>query len=134
MSEDTYIECKVHDTGCGIKPEDIKNLFSVFNEDEPTSAAPQSSISVTKGVGLGLSTTKLLTEAQSGKADVKSVLKEFTTITFTTRVEEQQNILVDQKPTKIINPRLYVIPSVKAGQAKENKLKDLFGGKVKEDS
>jgi len=60
---------QVHDSGRGIKPEDMKKLFQVFGKlkeqpDEPTVNA--------EGIGLGLTICKKIVENSGGKIDVYS--------------------------------------------------------------
>ena len=83
-----YVKCRIKDEGIGIAPEDIKNLFSAFKvADEDI--AENDMMSMSKGIGLGLSTTKILSRVQGGGVFVKSELDLFTEVTFTTRVEEK---------------------------------------------
>ena len=122
----------MYDTGCGIAEKDIGNLFSTFKSDEEDKP-----MGVTRGIGLGLSTTKLLAEAQGGSVEVESQLNQFTSIIFKIRIDEKTDILVNRKQTRTINPHLYVIQNSKTDdkdEDKSNKMKDMFGGAVKEQS
>ncbi len=57
---------EVTDTGIGMKPEDMKNIFEPFNQLEPTRNR------AIKGTGLGLSICKNLLEIMNGKIEVES--------------------------------------------------------------
>ena len=48
---------------------------------------------MTQGVGLGLSTTKLLTEVQGGSVTVESIVDVFTQVNVKIRVEIEKNII-----------------------------------------
>ena len=81
------MECQIRDEGIGIAPQDIKNLFSAF-EVADEDMAENTMMSMSKGIGLGLSTTKMFSHIQGGSVIVESELDKFTTLTFTMRVEE----------------------------------------------
>ena len=77
------IEISVIDTGIGIKPEDIGKLFKMFGFLDATAAVN------TKGVGLGLYISKLITNKFGGNATVTSEVNKGSTFTFTFTLEEQ---------------------------------------------
>lgn len=58
----------VEDTGMGISPESMTNLFSVFYKGKDQKAY------MSESTGIGLSLTKSMVEVMSGKIDVKSEL------------------------------------------------------------
>jgi len=63
LSEDSkYVEITFEDTGCGIHPEDLENIFNPF-------FTTKSSLG---GIGLGLSITYGIIEEHRGKIEVKS--------------------------------------------------------------
>jgi two-component system, NtrC family, sensor histidine kinase HydH len=64
------IEITVSDTGPGIKPEDLPNLFDPYFTTKPS------------GTGLGLAIVHKIIESHEGKIQVKSVSGEGTTITM----------------------------------------------------
>jgi len=68
---------KVQDTGIGIKEEDIKKLFGIFNQvDTKRNRAVQ-------GTGLGLAISKELCELMDGSIEVDSIYGVGTTFTIT---------------------------------------------------
>jgi signal transduction histidine kinase/AmiR/NasT family two-component response regulator len=82
----------IKDTGLGIPEEAINQIFERFEQVEDKTWQQFG------GTGLGLSIVKRLSELMGGKIDVKSVLNEGTTFTFTASfdlsskvVEEPQN-------------------------------------------
>ncbi|BFM17803.1 hypothetical protein R50073_39860 [Maricurvus nonylphenolicus] len=60
------IEIGVHDTGCGIEPSELDNLFKSFTRAEDVEA------SHIQGTGLGLALIRDLTELHNGKVSVNS--------------------------------------------------------------
>ncbi len=60
------LETSVSDTGIGIKPDDLENIFQAFSQvDLGTNR-------LTEGAGLGLTICKRLTEMLGGRMAVKS--------------------------------------------------------------
>ncbi|KAF0215124.1 MAG: integral membrane sensor signal transduction histidine [Geobacteraceae bacterium] len=74
--EPAFIEISVTDTGEGISPDGMKRLFQPLFTTKP------------KGIGLGLTVCKNLTEANGGKIEVESRLGEGTTFTVILPVGE----------------------------------------------
>eukprot|EP01022_Parablepharisma_sp_SALTPOND_P019190 TRINITY_DN3244_c0_g1_i1.p1 TRINITY_DN3244_c0_g1~~TRINITY_DN3244_c0_g1_i1.p1 ORF type:complete len:739 (-),score=48.90 TRINITY_DN3244_c0_g1_i1:433-2649(-) len=75
-SENDYLITSVKDTGVGIPPEEIPNLFKLFGKLESNSNVnPQ-------GVGFGLAMCKKLSEALGGYITVKSAVGIGSTFTF----------------------------------------------------
>lgn len=71
------VHCAIVDTGIGMSPEDLQNLFkSYWRSDNPLARAQA-------GTGLGMSLTKGLIEAHGGKIWVESELGVGTTFHFT---------------------------------------------------
>lgn len=68
----TWLQAVVHDTGIGIKPENLSKLFVPFFTTKATAE---------KGTGLGLYVIKKIIENHGGKLDVNSVYGEGTTFT-----------------------------------------------------
>jgi len=67
--EDDMICLKIRDTGIGIAPENLEMIFeSLFTTKS-------------KGIGLGLTVTKMLVEANEGHIQVESVLGKGSTFT-----------------------------------------------------
>lgn len=65
-TEKGILKLTVCDSGIGISPEDIKNLFKQFYQTEQNAATKH------KGTGLGLYITKLICEKMGGKIEVFS--------------------------------------------------------------
>jgi PAS domain S-box-containing protein len=74
--QDTFVIVSIADTGRGIPPESIQQLFTKFYrvESELTSGS--------KGTGLGLFVCKTIIEAHGGKIGVESVLGKGSVFTF----------------------------------------------------
>lgn len=72
----------VKDTGCGIKEENIENLFDSFYQERASGPSTQ------RGTGLGLSISKNFIEAMGGRISVCSQLGEGTVFTFSLPVSE----------------------------------------------
>lgn len=67
-AEEAFICVQVNDTGSGIVPDDLPQIWNRFYRADTTRAADQS------GVGLGLALVKELTEAMGGSVDVTSTV------------------------------------------------------------
>lgn len=70
---DKYLDARiiVHDTGCGIAPEDIERLFAPFTQLKPT----------VQGTGLGLVICRQLAQMMGGNVEIESQLGKGTTTT-----------------------------------------------------
>ncbi len=78
---------RIEDTGCGIREEDLKEIFDNFKQvDSRRNRAVE-------GTGLGLSITKHLVELMQGTIQVESVYGEGTT--FTIKIPQK---IVDDRP------------------------------------
>jgi CheY-like chemotaxis protein len=64
--DDVWFTARVADTGVGIRPEDIKKLFSDYNQLDTASNRK------IEGTGLGLSITKMMVEMMDGTITVES--------------------------------------------------------------
>jgi len=71
--------CEIYDSGTGIAPNQVTKLFTAIREESPPEVIQQdrteSSLintvtGASNGVGLGLSTAKLLAEAQGGTCTI----------------------------------------------------------------
>jgi PAS domain S-box-containing protein len=71
------IECRVVDTGIGIKPEDLNKVFGKFEQFERDKKTGE------KGAGLGLAIARELVEMHGGKIWVESEYGKGTTFVFT---------------------------------------------------
>lgn len=87
-----YLTIEVTDTGTGISEEDIKRIFTEF--EQAGNYVPTNE----NGTGLGLSIVKTLVEGQGGTIDVKSVLGEGTCFTLNLRytVPKENRTTTDQ--------------------------------------
>jgi signal transduction histidine kinase len=79
---DDAVEIAVHDTGGGITPENLKNIFRPFfttksGKDRPATGS---------GSGVGLAFCRRIVEAHSGRIDVESQSGKGST--FTVRLPE----------------------------------------------
>lgn len=90
-----YLTIEVTDTGMGIAEEDIKRIFTEF--EQAGNYVPTNE----NGTGLGLSIVKTLVESQGGTIDVKSVLGVGTSFTLNLRytIPKERKALSDQ-PTE----------------------------------
>ena len=70
------IEVTLRDTGCGIAPEDLPNVFDRFFRSQMTGDE------AVEGTGLGLSIVKSIVEQHGGRVWVESVIDEGTTFSF----------------------------------------------------
>jgi two-component system sensor histidine kinase/response regulator len=96
---DNQLKFFVSDTGKGIPPERIKNIFKRFNYAEETITPPASS-------GLGLSICKDLALLLGGDLNVKSILGEGSTFYLTLPYDKIKIPLVQSK-AKSPSPRKY---------------------------
>lgn len=96
-----YLTIEVTDTGMGISEEDIKRIFTEF--EQAGNYVPTNE----NGTGLGLSIVKTLVEGQGGTIDVKSVLGEGTSFTLNLRytVPKENKKLTEQQIGKSENFR-----------------------------
>ena len=74
--KNSEIECSVTDTGVGLSPKDLKQVFNKFQQFGHGHGGE-------KGTGLGLSISKSLVELHGGTISVKSKFGEGTTFSFT---------------------------------------------------
>jgi signal transduction histidine kinase len=78
-----FVRCEVADTGVGMTPEELKNLFVKFWRSENAFIREQ------VGTGLGLAIAKNLVELQGGQMSVESEVGVGTTIAFTMPISIQ---------------------------------------------
>ncbi|MDR0356124.1 MAG: response regulator [Deltaproteobacteria bacterium] len=76
-ADDFYLSVSVSDTGMGIKPEDLKKLFSEYSQLDAKSNR------AIEGTGLGLAITRQLVEMMDGKIEVESEYGHGSTFKFT---------------------------------------------------
>jgi signal transduction histidine kinase len=76
-AQDSWVEVRVSDTGEGIPPEDLPNIFERFYRVDRSRAR------ATGGSGLGLTIAKRLVEAHGGKIAVESQLGKGSSFSFT---------------------------------------------------
>ncbi len=91
------VEIAVHDTGIGIKPDKLSDIFSPFT---------QASSDTTRkfgGTGLGLTICKNLAEMQGGKITVESVINEGTTFSFFIPYEKGNEDMLNEDSKDEVN-------------------------------
>lgn len=71
-----HIDISVHDTGIGIAPEHLENIFDLFFRVDLARGVD------TGGVGLGLSVAKMIVAAHGGTIEVESVVDKGSTFTI----------------------------------------------------
>lgn len=80
-----FLSFEIKDTGVGMSPNEIKNLFTMFS----TIDKHKKSLNI-KGTGLGLTISKKLTEILGGRISVISEENVGTTFTFDIKEIQQQ--------------------------------------------
>jgi len=81
-SSSTSVVIKVHDTGYGIKPEDLKRIFAPFTRFHAEHDPPDQAARGRKG-GVGLAIVKALLDGMGGSIVVNSIYGEGTTFEVT---------------------------------------------------
>mgnify|MGYP006286570659 CR=1 FL=1 len=81
--EDIVLQVEVADTGAGIKPEQLDEIFKRFRQEKNSTPYDHQG-----GTGLGLSICKMLVELHGGKISVKSEPGKGTLFTFTILVQK----------------------------------------------
>jgi len=76
-----FVELSVQDTGVGISPDEIANLFQKYQQSASGKTSEH------KGTGLGLVISKMIIEAHGGKIWVESEEEKGTAFTFTLPVD-----------------------------------------------
>lgn len=94
FNENTWLEFSVEDTGIGIPPDKIKNIFERFCQAESHTTRKYG------GTGLGLSIAKQLIELQDGNLSVKSTFKEGSIFTFSIPYKKSVEVLLAQDTTE----------------------------------
>lgn len=90
--EDTHLLIGIHDTGIGIRPEDIEIVFEQFRQIDGSLNRRAG------GTGLGMPITKKLVELHGGKIWVESDLGKGTTFWFTIPMEQSRAELAKTGP------------------------------------
>ncbi|MBB4040746.1 PAS domain S-box-containing protein [Microvirga flocculans] len=80
IDEDGMVEVSVQDTGSGIHPEVLKNLFKPFTTTKQS------------GMGVGLSICRTIVESHGGKIWAESIPGEGTTFHFTLRIVDKEDM------------------------------------------
>ncbi len=75
ISQSQYVEFYVADTGTGISPDDINDIFSLYTSKDAET--------LNNGHGLGLTICKIIVEKLGGQIEVESTLGEGSTFRFT---------------------------------------------------
>ena len=108
--KDKELLIKVWDTGVGIPPEELENIFDEFHQSERTTQRGYG------GIGLGLAITRRLVELHGGKISVISTGEEGVGSTFSISLPVMQDLPVPEKygPT-ISNTILLIVEHPKNG-------------------
>lgn len=92
-----FVELSITDTGLGMTPNELKQLFLAFaaidigqNQNDGMADADSPFMKETKGIGLGLSTSKMLVEAQDGTISIESLAGQNTRATLSIKVETKR--------------------------------------------
>ena len=75
--EDSFVRVSVSDTGVGIPPDDLRDIFDKYAQARSRATRSE------KGTGLGLYITRQLVELHGGKIEVKSEVGKGSTFSFT---------------------------------------------------
>lgn len=87
-----YLNFEVEDTGIGIKPEEIKDLFNVFVQTESGKRSQQ-------GTGLGLAISQKFVQMMGGQITVKSIFNQRSIFQFQILITTVKNPeIISQKP------------------------------------
>lgn len=129
LSEDeeyVHIEFAVTDTGIGIPESKISHIFENFHQ------ASSSTARLYGGTGLGLAIAKQLVEKQGGSIQVKSIIDQGSTFSFTLKfqkttvhVEEETTIVAEG--AEIRNIKVLVVEDMELNQLLMKTLLDDFG-------
>lgn len=129
IKNQNLLEVNVSDTGIGISPKHLSNIFNRFYQTDDSTTRMQ------EGTGIGLALVKELIELQNGKITVQSVLNEGTTFTIQLPVtiskatelnkDELQAEFSGHQPV-IETPETATTPINTAENIKENKLQLLI--------
>lgn len=76
-ADKSLLSIEVNDTGIGISPESLANVFKPFSQADNSSSRKHG------GIGLGVSLSKLLVELMHGEIGVRSTLNKGSTFWFT---------------------------------------------------
>lgn len=120
------IEFSIADTGIGIAPEKLNQIFDNFHQ------ASSDTSRLYGGTGLGLAIVKQLVESQGGTISVKSKLKEGTSFRFTLNFEKtdeevEPEIEYIELDEEIKNIKVLVVEDIPLNQLLMKTLLDEFG-------
>jgi len=93
-TDNVILEFEVRDTGVGIKPERISNIFESFTQEDTSTTRKFG------GTGLGLSICKKLTELMDGNIRAESEFGKGSSFIFTIKVKKQS----EDKQLKLYTP------------------------------
>jgi PAS domain S-box-containing protein len=125
-ADKAIIEFSVSDTGIGIAPNKIENIFENFQQ------ATSGTSRLYGGTGLGLAIVKQLVEAQDGIISVKSKMGEGSSFSFQlsftkTNAEADAEIAIVELNDKIKNIKILVVEDIALNQLLMRTLLDDFG-------
>jgi signal transduction histidine kinase len=84
-NDDDFVQIEVIDTGCGIAPDLVDQVFERFVRGEESNDRPD------RGIGLGLTIAKMLVESQGGRIWVTSTPGQGSTFSFTLRCAHEKD-------------------------------------------
>lgn len=127
------LDFEVEDTGHGIAPEEIDQLFDAFVQTETGRRSAE-------GTGLGLTITRKFVELMRGKITVKSVLWQGTSFKFSIKIADANSEQVVEKPLRRVigiqptqeSYRILVVDDTKENRLLLVKLLEPIGFEVRE--
>ena len=138
-SDHALLHVSILDNGVGIHPEDKKYLFQTFRKFRCETRS-ESANDETSSIGWGLSTSKILLEAQGGSISLHSELGSFTQVELNITVKyKSKNMPIDENGGDDfrLDHRLFVCDgselSYSSGSLRDDDINNLFGGLVVEE-
>jgi len=88
--DERYIRMTIHDTGCGIRKEDLPRIFDPYFTTKPS------------GTGLGLAIVHKIMEAHNGYIHIDSAFREGTTVTLILPIDEKSALTPERETSDLI--------------------------------
>ena len=98
IAESVLLKCSVRDTGIGIPPDKLANIFESFSQVDASTSR------VFGGTGLGLSITKSLVERMGGRISVESREGEGTSFSFILKLKSASAGAVHERSEASVGP------------------------------
>ena len=132
MLQNLNVRFEVKDSGIGLKPEQIENLFEDFTQADMSTSRKYG------GTGLGLSISKQLVVLMDGKIWVESEFGKGATFTFDIPLEVDINIMVDENEPGIhrdnLENQVNTIEAKRILIAEDNKMNQMVLSMLLEES